>query len=271
MKIVSFNVNSLRQRLHQMQGVIDKHQPEFIGLQETKVQDEDFPRDAIEGLGYEVIYRGQKTHYGVALLSRSPCAKPIYGFADDGPDAQRRFIGGEFEIAGESWLVFNGYFPQGESEHHEVKFPAKQKFYSDMLALMRQLDMTQSRVILMGDYNVAPQDIDIGIGDDNARRWLKTGKASFLPQEREWFQQLILLGMYDGFRLCHPDEDQLFSWFDYRSRGFEREPRRGLRIDHLLVSELLRERVVGAGIDYDIRAMEKPSDHAPAWIELGTP
>ena len=93
----------------------------------------------------------------------------------------------------------------------------------------------------------------------------------FLPQEREWFQQLILLGMYDGFRLCHPDEDQLFSWFDYRSRGFEREPRRGLRIDHLLVSELLRERVVGAGIDYDIRAMEKPSDHAPAWIELGTP
>ena len=131
--------------------------------------------------------------------------------------------------------------------------------------------MTQSRVILMGDYNVAPQDIDIGIGDDNARRWLKTGKASFLPQEREWFQQLILLGMYDGFRLCHPDENQLFSWFDYRSRGFEREPRRGLRIDHLLMSELLRERVVGAGIDYDIRAMEKPSDHAPAWIELGTP
>ena len=100
---------------------------------------------------------------------------------------------------------------------------------------------------------------------------MMTTMTAWVHRRRRLFQQLILLGMYDGFRLCHPDEDQLFSWFDYRSRGFEREPRRGLRIDHLLVSELLRERVVGAGIDYDIRAMEKPSDHAPAWIELGTP
>ncbi len=270
MKIVSFNVNSLRQRLHQLERVIEKHAPEFIGLQETKVQDEEFPRDAIADLGYEVIFMGQKTHYGVALLSRGACTKPVYGFPTDGPDSQKRFIGGEFDVDDETFLIFNGYFPQGESRDHAVKFPAKQRFYQDITALMNDYDMNRSNLVLMGDYNIAPQDLDIGIGEDNAKRWLRTGKTSFLPEEREWFDRLVALGLHDGFRLCHADEDNLFSWFDYRSRGFEREPRRGLRIDHLLVSEQLRENVVDAGIDYDVRGMQKPSDHAPAWIELKT-
>ena len=120
MKIVSFNVNSLRQRLHQLQAVIDKHTPEFIGLQETKVQDHEFPGDAIAEMGYQVIYAGQKTHYGVALLSRSPCSNPCYGFPDDEEDAQKRFIGGEFEVDGEQMLIFNGYFPQGETRDQAV-------------------------------------------------------------------------------------------------------------------------------------------------------
>jgi exodeoxyribonuclease-3 len=268
MKVVSFNVNSLRQRLHQLQGVIDKHSPEFIGLQETKVQDHEFPVDAITDMGYAVIYAGQKTHYGVALMSRLPCVSACYGFPGDLEDAQKRFIGGEFSVNGESVLVFNGYFPQGESRDHPIKFPAKQRFYRDLTNFLGSYDMKRSRLILMGDYNIAPRDQDIGIGEDNARRWLKTGKTSFLPEEREWFQGLEALGLYDGFRLCHADTDNCFSWFDYRSRGFEREPKRGLRIDHLLVSEQLRPRVVDAGIDYDIRGMDKPSDHAPAWIEL---
>ena len=113
MKIVSFNVNSLRQRLHQLQAVIDKHAPQFIGLQETKVQDHEFPLDALEAMGYQVIFAGQKTHYGVALMSRTPCVNPCYGFPDDDDDAQKRFIGGEFDIDGQRMLVFNGYFPAG--------------------------------------------------------------------------------------------------------------------------------------------------------------
>jgi len=120
----------------------------------------------------------------------------------------------------------------------------------------------------MGDYNIAPQDLDIGIGADNAKRWLRTGKASFLPEERIWFEDLLSKGLHDGFRLCHAEEENVFSWFDYRSKGFDREPRRGLRIDHLLVSKALVENVIDAGVDYDVRAMTKPSDHAPAWIEL---
>jgi exodeoxyribonuclease-3 len=268
MKIVSFNVNSLRQRLHQLQRVVDKHAPDFIGLQETKVQDSEFPLQAIEDLGFEAIFHGQKTHYGVALLSRRPCTEPCYGFPNDGEEAQKRFIGGRFDFDGESMLVFNGYFPQGESRDHPVKFPAKQQFYEDLTRYLGAYDMTRTRLVVMGDYNIAPLDSDIGIGADNAKRWLRTGKTSFLPEEREWFERLTALGLYDGFRLCHAVEDNVFSWFDYRSRGFEREPKRGLRIDHLLVSELLKPAVVDAGVDYDIRAMEKPSDHAPAWIEV---
>jgi exodeoxyribonuclease-3 len=164
--------------------------------------------------------------------------------------------------------VFNGYFPQGESRDHPVKFPAKTLFYKELNEFLKSFAMDQVPLVVMGDYNIAPQDIDIGIGEDNAKRWLKTGKTSFLPEEREWFDALVALGLYDGFRLCHAQENNIFSWFDYRSKGFEREPRRGLRIDHLLVSEKLRSAVVNAGIDYDIRAMQKPSDHAPAWIEL---
>ena len=268
MKIVSFNVNSIRQRLHQLARVIDKHAPEFIGLQETKVQDHEFPLVDIEALGYQALYMGQKTHYGVALLSKSTCRKSYSGFPGDTDEAQKRFIGGEFDVDDVPITVLNGYFPQGESRDHPVKFPAKRQFYRDLNSFLQKFDLKQTSLVVMGDYNIAPQDIDIGIGEDSARRWLKTGKTSFLPEEREWFETLIKPGLYDGYRLCHAEEDNVFSWFDYRSKGFDREPRRGLRIDHLLVSEKLRPVVVDAGVDYDIRAMEKPSDHAPAWLEL---
>lgn len=268
MRIVSFNVNSIRLRLHQLEAIIDKHDPQFIGLQETKVQDQDFPLQAIQQLGYQVIFQGQKTHYGVALLSRQPCVQAQMGFPDDDQEAQKRFLGGLYQLEGEDWYIYNGYFPQGESRDHPVKFPAKTSFYQDLNQFLKQRHSSNDRVVVMGDYNIAPDDKDIGIGEDNAKRWLQTGKTSFLPEERAWFAELCALGYYDGFRLVHPQEDNLFSWFDYRSRGFEREPRRGLRIDHLLVSENLKSGVCAAGIDYDIRSMPKPSDHAPVWIEV---
>ncbi|MFT5659208.1 MAG: exodeoxyribonuclease-3 [Gammaproteobacteria bacterium] len=268
MKIVSFNVNSVRMRLHQLAQLIDTHDPEFIGLQETKVQDHEFPLAEIEALGYQAIYMGQKTHYGVALLSRTPCLQPAYGFPTDTAETQKRFIGGKFEVDGKPVNIFNGYFPQGESREHPLKFPAKAQFYRDLNTFVQGCDMQNTPLVVMGDYNIAPQDIDIGIGADNAKRWLRTGKCSFLPEEREWFELLCSLGLTDGFRHCRPDEDNVFSWFDYRSKGFDAEPRRGLRIDHLLVSDQLKNKVTDAGVDYVVRAMAKPSDHAPAWIEL---
>ncbi|MEP4466065.1 MAG: exodeoxyribonuclease III, partial [Marinobacter alexandrii] len=109
---------------------------------------------------------------------------------------------------------------------------------------------------------------DIGIGADNAKRWLRTGKCSFLPEEREWLGQVEGRGYTDVFRHLHPDEADTFSWFDYRSKGFEREPRRGLRIDLIMASDSLLPKASEAGVSYDIRGMERPSDHCPVWASF---
>ena len=269
MKIISFNVNSVRTRLHQLAAVIDKHQPEIIALQETKVQDVDFPEADIEKLGYHAVWFGQKTHYGVAILSRTQPADVQYGFVSDADDAQKRLIAASYPLeSGQTLRVINGYFPQGESRDHPTKFPGKARFYEDLISQLSNQENPQELLLVVGDVNVANEDIDIGIGADNAKRWLRTGKCSFLPEEREWLGRVLGWGLVDTFRQCHPDIDDQFSWFDYRSRGFEATPPRGLRIDLILASAPLSACCVDAGIDYDIRAMEKPSDHAPIWAEF---
>lgn len=270
MKIVSFNVNGIRARPHQLQALRDRYDPDIIGLQEIKVQDSEFPLEMIEGLGYRAHFHGQKGHYGVALLSkREPLAiQKGFPFAAEGD--QRRVISGVFPgPQGEPISVINAYFPQGESRAHATKFPDKRCFYANMLRHLQQGFSPQQGLILMGDMNVAPLDADIGIGADNAKRWLREGKCSFLPEERAWLQALADWGLHDCFRQLHPQADDRFSWFDYRSRGFEREPRRGLRIDLLLASAALSATCIEAGIAYDIRGMEKPSDHCPVWASFG--
>lgn len=268
MKVVSFNVNSLRIRLHQLEATIEAHQPEFIGLQETKVQDKEFPLEAITDLGYHAIYHGQKTHYGVALLSKSEPLSFQKGFASDTEESQRRFVMGTYQVNGKEIIVANGYFPQGENKDHPTKFPNKRDFYKNLTSLLTNEYKPNQNVIVMGDLNISPQDIDIGIGDDNRKRWLRSGKCSFLPEEREWLGTLKDWGLTDTFRHLNPEENQVFSWFDYRSKGFEREPKRGLRIDHILATNSLLDICVDSGVNYDVRAMEKPSDHCPIWSEF---
>lgn len=269
MKIISFNVNSIRSRMHQIAAVIDKHQPEIIALQETKVQDADFPLSSVRELGYHAVWFGQKTHYGVAVLSRKEPVAVQYGFDSDAEDAQRRLVAVSYQLNdGQVLRIINGYFPQGESRSHPTKFPAKARFYEDLCVHLDRHESPKEWLLVVGDVNVAPEDLDIGIGADNAKRWLRTGKSSFLPEERGWLKQVFDWGLIDTFRKCHPQRDDLFSWFDYRSRGFEAQPPRGLRIDLILASASLGERCIDAGIDYDIRAMEKPSDHAPVWAEF---
>lgn len=269
MKLVSFNINGLRARPHQLAALIEKHQPDVIGLQETKVSDEQFPQADIEALGYQVHFHGQKGHYGVALLSRQPPLSIHKGFDNDDEDAQRRFIWGTFaDRNGNPVTVMNGYFPQGESRDHPTKFPAKLRFYADLQNLLETKFSNDQPLVVMGDVNISPEDSDIGIGIDNAKRWLKTGKCSFLPEEREWLAKLKNWGLVDSFRHLYPEVVDQFSWFDYRSRGFEDEPKRGLRIDLILASHGLQPRIKGAGVDYHLRSMDKPSDHAPIWLEL---
>ncbi|MBK1702320.1 exodeoxyribonuclease III [Thiococcus pfennigii] len=269
LKIVSFNINGIRARPHQLAALKARHDPDIIGIQESKVEDAAFPSAEIAQLGYRAHWYGQKSHYGVALLSKEEPLGVVRGLPLDEADAQRRAITGRYRLAdGGELTVVNGYFPQGESRAHPVKFPGKRRFYQDLIAHLRGAFSPEQPLVVLGDMNVAPQDIDVGIGADNAQRWLRTGKCCFLPEEREWLATLLDWGLLDAYRVVHPSADDHFSWFDYRSRGFEREPKRGLRIDLILVSRPLAERLLDAGIDYDIRAMERPSDHCPVWIRL---
>ncbi|MBY6093510.1 exodeoxyribonuclease III [Ferrimonas balearica] len=267
MKFVSFNINGLRARLHQLQALIDKHQPDVIGLQETKVDDPQFPLEAVEAMGYHVAFHGQKGHYGVAMLTKQVPLAVQKGFATDEEDAQRRMIMVTVEDAnGQPVHVLNGYFPQGENRDHETKFPAKRRFYADLMSHLNTHRQADEQVVVMGDINISPTDLDIGIGEPNAKRWLKTGKCSFLPEEREWLATLLNWGLTDSFRHLNPEEAQTYSWFDYRSRGFD--DNRGLRIDVILTSAPLTARLDSAGVDYELRGIEKPSDHAPIWTTI---
>ncbi len=267
--ICSFNINGIRARPHQLEAVRSILSPDILGIQECKVADEEFPVAAVQGLGYRTHYHGQKGHYGVALLSRDEPIEVRKGLPDEGPEVQRRIITGRYRLGdGSDLSVINGYFPQGESRDHPVKFPSKARFYADLAQYLRDHADPNQKLVVMGDMNVAPMDLDIGIGPDSVKRWLREGKCSFLPEEREWLRVLTDWGLYDAYRVVHPEVGDRFSWFDYRSRGFERDPRRGLRIDLILVTSPLKERLVDAGIDYDIRSMERPSDHCPVWAKL---
>jgi len=233
-KIVSFNVNSLRLRFHQLEALIEKHQPEIIGLQETKVTDEEFPIEIIQDFGYSVEYHGQKTHYGVAIMSQRPFDKVVKGLPGDTEDAHRRLITATTTTeSGKPITVINGYFPNGEKREHPTKFPAKEDFYKRLTDWLKKEFKNDQPIAVIGDFNVAPVDEDIGISEKSVKAWLRTGHVSFLPEEREWFASLQAFGLDDTYRVKYPDSKELLSWFDYRTR-----------------------------------AMEKPSDHAPVWSEF---
>ncbi|MCW8864938.1 MAG: exodeoxyribonuclease III, partial [Colwellia sp.] len=178
--------------------------------------------------------------------------------------AQRRMIMVETtNEQGEKVTVLNGYFPQGENINHETKYPYKRKFYQDLMTYLNEHHSNEENIIVMGDINISPIDLDIGIGEVNRKRWLKTGKCSFQLEEREWLTRLMDWGFSDTFRQLHPDRSERYSWFDYRSRGFD--DNRGLRIDVILATPTMSVDCVEADVDYELRGIEKPSDHAPIW------
>lgn len=268
MKIVSFNVNGIRARLHQLTELVNRHAPDVIGLQEVKVQNDLFPYADIEALGYKAHVHGQKGHYGVALLTKVDTTDVQFGFPTDDEDAQRRMIGCSVEFEGAPLRIYNGYFPQGESRDHPQKFPNKRRFYADLSAHLEEHHNADEQIVVMGDMNISPTDSDIGIGDQNKKRWLRTGKCSFLPEEREWYQKLYDWGLTDAWRSLNPDETNIYSWFDYRSKGFDDDPKRGLRIDHMILTDSMLARNQDVLIDYEFRSMEKPSDHCPVILTL---
>ncbi len=212
MKIVSFNINSIRARPHQIEHLRDTLDPDVIGLQETKVNDPEFPLEIVNEIGYHAEFWGQKGHYGVAILSKSKPKETIKGFINDTEDDQKRYIQSTFKFGNEDITIMNGYFPQGENINHETKFPKKIKFYNDLKDHIIDLKKTTSNLIVMGDFNVSPEDIDIGIGENNAKRWLREGKTSFQPQEREMWNSIKDLGFIDSWRELFPNESSIYSF-----------------------------------------------------------
>lgn len=266
MKIVSFNINGIRVRNHQLEAIIYQRKPELIGIQETKVHDDRFPSSMIYKYGYDVYYYGQKGQYGVALLCRKLPLAIRRGLSTDDHNTQRRLIMADIMTNKGILTVVNGYFPQGENRKHPVKFKLKKQFYQNLQNYVEQCHTQNSLLLIMGDMNISPTDLDIGIPDDRRKNWLRTGKCSFLPEEREWIAKLLNWGLVDIYRYAYPDSKECYSWFDYRSGGFYENC--GLRIDLLLASKKLTELLQATGIDYNIRAMEKPSDHAPVWAKF---
>ena len=265
LNIISFNVNSIRIRLHQLQVLVDQYQPSIIGLQETKVTDDAFPLQDIQALGYEAVFLGQKTHYGVALLTNLPIIQSAKGLNIGPSELQTRLVYAQLEWQGQPIHVYNGYFPQGSNRTHPSKFADKTNFYADLTQHITSHHQPEEKIVVLGDLNIAPKDIDVGV--DNPDKWLKRGDCSFLPEEREWIERLYDWGLHDSYRHLKP-EGKDYSWFDFRTRAFERSHKPGLRIDHILLTQPLLDLATDSGVDYAIRGMEKPSDHAPVWTTV---
>jgi exodeoxyribonuclease III len=253
MKLATWNVNSLKVRLPHLLDWLTKHQPDVVCLQETKLEDANFPSAQIEAAGYRCAFSGQKTYNGVALLSREPFADVecgIPGFED----AQKRVVSAS--VAGTR--VVCAYVPNGQSVGSE-KYEYKLKWLAAFELWLREELQRHARIAVLGDYNVAPEDRDV----HDPKTW--EGQVLCSEAEREAFQRLLALGFKDSFRLFDQPEKS-FSWWDYRMNAFRRNL--GLRIDHILVSPELAANCVSCSIDREPRKLERPSDHAPVIAEL---
>ncbi len=248
MKIASWNVNSLKVRLPQVLEWLASTQPDVLALQETKTVDENFPREEIEAAGYQVVFSGQKTYNGVAILSKSH-AEDVVTDLPGLEDPQRRVL---FATVGDV-RVMDVYVPNG-SEVGSDKYAYKLNWLEHLQQALEAELKTHEKVVLLGDFNIAPDDRDV----HDPEAWNE--KILCSTPEREALQQLLGAGLCDSFRKFE-QEDASFSWWDYRAAGFRRNL--GLRIDLILASEALCRRCTASEIDKVPRGWERPSDHAP--------
>ena len=249
MRIITWNVNSIRPRLERALALLERHDPDVLCLQEIKVLDDDFPRDVFEAKGWHVETYGQRTYNGVALISKQPAADVVRGLPGEGPDDQRRLIAGTFDGV----RVINIYVPNGQAPDSD-KFVYKLDWLERLLAMLEADHSPDDPVVLLGDFNIAPDARDV----HDPAAW--EGKVHFHPKEHAILARFLQWGFVDVFR-WHHRQGGLFSWWDYRGGGFPRDL--GLRIDLILGTETMAERSDDCFIDRDERTGEKPSDHAP--------
>lgn len=254
MKIASWNVNSLNVRLPHLLEWLKIAEPDVLVLQETKQEDHKFPQAEIEAAGYHVVFDGQKTYNGVAILSKTEILdiqKGIPGFADEQKRALAATINGV--------RIIDLYVVNGQSVGSE-KYDYKLRWFEAMHHWVQDELTRHPKLVVLGDFNIAPDDRDV----HDPVVW---NEDSILTStaERAALQRLLGLGLHDSFRL-HSDGAGVFSWWDYRMAGFRRNL--GLRIDLVLISDALKAQSKAAGIEREPRTWERPSDHAPAWVEI---
>jgi exodeoxyribonuclease-3 len=248
-KIVSWNVNSLHVRLPQVLDFLTTHQPDVLALQETKTTDALFPVEAIESAGYQVVYAGQKSYNGVAVLARSPITEVI----TDLPgldDPQRRVLA----VTIGDLRVVDLYIPNGQSLDSD-KFQYKQRWLQACGDFLTEQLAQHPRLVVLGDFNIAPQGIDM----HDPARW--QGRIMCSDYEQAWFQNRLNSGLCDVVRQ-QAGETPLFTWWDYRMNAYRRGW--GLRIDHVLASHALT--AIDYGVETSYREHERPSDHVPIWV-----
>jgi exodeoxyribonuclease-3 len=254
MQLATWNVNSLNVRLPQVLDWLAAHPVDVLALQELKLTDDKFPAQALAEIGYAAQWFGQKTYNGVALLSKTPASeviKNIPGFEDEQSRVLCATIGGV--------RVIGAYFPNGQ-EPGSDKFAYKMRWLSALREWVRAEMAVHPQLVLMGDYNITFDDLDV---------WDPDGLRETIhctTEERLHLNALIDLGLTDAVRLF-PQPEKNFSWWDYRDFGFRRK--RGLRIDHILITESLKARASGCAVDVAPRKNERPSDHAPVVLTLG--
>lgn len=249
MKLATWNVNSIRVRLPRLLAWLERHSPDVLCLQETKVVDRDFPLKELREVGYHALYTGQKTYNGVALLSRSQPREIARALPGDDSEAEKRLIAAEVDGV----IILGVYAPNG-AEVGSSKYGFKLQWYGKLHDYLKDVFSPNQSIIVCGDFNVAPEDKDVW----DPASW--QGQILCSEPERQAFAKLLDWGLKDALRLKASDE-RVYTWWDYRGGAFHRGW--GLRIDHILVSQPLAERLVSVVVDRDERKGEKPSDHAP--------
>jgi exodeoxyribonuclease-3 len=258
MRIATWNVNSIRQRMDSMQGWLKERQPDVVCLQEIKCVDEAFPREPFEALGYNVAVHGQKAFNGVALLSKLPFDEITPGLMGDDGDVQARFLEVVISTRRGALRVVSLYLPNGNPPDSE-KYPYKLRWMDRLIAFSHERLKLEEPFVLAGDYNVIPTPQDVR----HPEAW-KTD-ALFLPQTRDQFRVLTNLGLTDAIR-AGSDATDLFTFWDYQAGAWAKDD--GIRIDHVLLSPQAADRLVDSGIDRHVRGWDKPSDHVPVYVDL---
>jgi exodeoxyribonuclease-3 len=258
MRVATWNVNSIRQRLDHLLAWLQERSPDVVCLQEIKCTDDAFPREPIEALGYNVVTHGQKTFNGVALLSRLPFDETKQGLAGDDSDDHARFLEGVVSLKHGALRLACLYLPNGNPPNTD-KYPYKLNWMKRLLDFTVERLKTEEPLILAGDFNVIPAPADV----HDPALWVND--ALFLPPTRERFQALLNLGLTDAIRAVS-DEPGHYTFWDYQAGAWQKN--NGIRIDHMLLSPQASDRLVTAGIDRHVRTWEKPSDHVPVWVDL---